>query len=221
MKKRKGFTLIELLAVIVILGVLMTIAVPNTLKMLERNKKKSFIDDSKKFISMVKYEVVKNKRIELPREDYQVTIINLAYLNSNDLSVSPYGLNYNRAQSFVAITYNNGLYEYYATLLACGEGKESIYYPCAPAQTVKYVEFVTGTSLDKNGSHTLVKEANGGGNYLIKGAAGDKYVQVTPLLIKMLNKEIKNQTGRNSTINESPDSIANTSSSGPIRRYIK
>ena len=41
--KNKGFTLIELLAIMVVLGVIMAFAIPNTIKMLEKNKRESFV----------------------------------------------------------------------------------------------------------------------------------------------------------------------------------
>lgn len=54
--KNKGFTLVELLAVIVVLGLIMVIAVPSTINILEKNKKESFIADAKKIVRRVEQE---------------------------------------------------------------------------------------------------------------------------------------------------------------------
>lgn len=45
-KNKKGFTLIELLAVIIILSVLMLIAVPGILKLMDNSKKNAFVTQS-------------------------------------------------------------------------------------------------------------------------------------------------------------------------------
>ena len=45
-KNQKGFTLIELLAVIIILAVIMTVAIPNIVGTLDKNKKDSFIKEN-------------------------------------------------------------------------------------------------------------------------------------------------------------------------------
>ncbi|MEG1143210.1 MAG: type II secretion system protein, partial [Bacilli bacterium] len=42
MEKEKGFTLIELLAVIALLGIIVTMAVPNVLKIYNKAQKKAF-----------------------------------------------------------------------------------------------------------------------------------------------------------------------------------
>ncbi len=54
--KNKGFTLIELLAVVSVLGLIMLIAVPSTVNVLEKNKKESFINDAKEIMRKVEVE---------------------------------------------------------------------------------------------------------------------------------------------------------------------
>lgn len=46
-KNNKGFTLIELLAVIVIMGVLMMVAIPQVTKYIENSKKDAYVETSK------------------------------------------------------------------------------------------------------------------------------------------------------------------------------
>ena len=100
---KKGFTLTELIAVIVILGVLMTVAIPNVLSIIERNKALSMIEDAKKFITEVEYKVRSDTSIILPTADRGATVIKLSYLTNTDLDQSPYGINYNKNNSFVVI----------------------------------------------------------------------------------------------------------------------
>ena len=51
-KNKKGFTLVELLAVIVILGILVVFTIPLMLKYINYSKRKSYIQDTKKLISI-------------------------------------------------------------------------------------------------------------------------------------------------------------------------
>lgn len=63
MVNKKGFTLMELLAVILILGILSLIAVPNVISIVENNKKDIMLSDARKLISQAKYQVNINKDI--------------------------------------------------------------------------------------------------------------------------------------------------------------
>ena len=59
MKNNKGFTLVELLATLVVLGIIMAIAVPNVISVVQKNRKKTLIEDAKKMLSMAQYKVAK------------------------------------------------------------------------------------------------------------------------------------------------------------------
>ena len=126
---RKGFTLIEILAVIIILGVIMTIAVPNVLSMVDRNKKDTVIEHAKMMASQAEYTIRKDTSIEYPTDNNAI-ILTLEYLNTNDISESPYNTMYNKSRSFVAIvneTKNDITeYKYYVHLVACGDEECSI-----------------------------------------------------------------------------------------------
>lgn len=57
MKSKKGFTLVELLAVIVILGLLMAIAIPNVTKYINQSRKKTLATSIQSYISALITEV--------------------------------------------------------------------------------------------------------------------------------------------------------------------
>lgn len=128
MKNRKAFTLVELIAVIVIMGVILTIAVPNSLTMINRNKKMTLLSDAKNFVSLVKYQIKVDKDIEKPNSG-EAIIITLGYLDTNDVEKSPYNNYYSKSQSFVLITADESevageqvdTYSYYVHLVACND----------------------------------------------------------------------------------------------------
>lgn len=128
MKDKKGFTLVELLAVIVILGVIITIAIPNVVSTLEKNKKETFLEDAEKMISSAEYKIRSDTKIEYPN-DYSITILTLKTINSSEIEESPYDTIYSENKSFVAIIKNkeageeDAEYLYYAHLVSCTDAE--------------------------------------------------------------------------------------------------
>ncbi|MBQ7137350.1 MAG: type II secretion system protein [Bacilli bacterium] len=119
---KKGFTLIELLAVIIILGVVMTIAIPNVLSMLDRNKKETFLEHAKTMANQAEYTLRKDTGIDFP-EEREAVLLTLEYLNTDDVSGSPYNTSYSPSKSFVLIVNSTAEgvteYQYYVHLVAC------------------------------------------------------------------------------------------------------
>ena len=76
---KKGFTLIELLAVIVIIGLISLIAVPNMLGISEDVKKEQMLDDAKKLISLAKMKI----NIDYEARNSGSKIYTFAELNSD------------------------------------------------------------------------------------------------------------------------------------------
>lgn len=100
---KKGFTLIELLAVVVILGVIMTIAIPNVLSTLDRNKKNTFIENAKTMVTQAEYTLRKDANVDFPNERGMAILLTLEYLNTDDVSTSPYSTKYSPSKSFVVV----------------------------------------------------------------------------------------------------------------------
>lgn len=103
MKNKKGFTLIELLAVIVILGVLIGIAIPQVSHYISNSKKDGFVSSAKFFIDGARGDAT-SEMFPLPINANDVTIINLDALKlEKDQKKSSFGGNFIYSKSYVAI----------------------------------------------------------------------------------------------------------------------
>ena len=100
---KKGFTLIELLAVIVILGVLIGIAVPQVTQYMNNSKKNAFVSSGKFFVESVRNDATSGF-YPLPIANNDVTIVTLdAASLEKSQEKSAFGGKYLYNKSYVAI----------------------------------------------------------------------------------------------------------------------
>ncbi len=121
--KKSGFTLVELLAVIVILAVILTIAIPNVISSLDKSRRDTFVADAKKFLSLARYEI--GNKISKPASG-EIVRINLACVDNEDLVSDPDGNPYDEENSFVAVVRKDDELVYYVHLMSTG-GKRGVY----------------------------------------------------------------------------------------------
>ena len=94
-KNNKGFTLIELLAVIVIMGVLMMVAIPQVTKYIENSKKDAYVETSKAYINAVRYALLNDELSSSLPESGSITVkLNEVTVESGG-EKSPYGKDIN------------------------------------------------------------------------------------------------------------------------------
>ena len=155
MMNKKAFTLVELLAVVVILGVLMMIAIPNTVSLIDKNKASTVLENAKTFVSLVRTKLQTDKSLELPVNDQYVTVMNLRYLNTNDLGESPYGGPYSLDYSYVAVKLVNNRYTYFVQLVTCVEGTET----CPPNDSNNWrgIDLIEVSKLNSDTRYNYVK----------------------------------------------------------------
>lgn len=98
---KKGFTLIELLATLVILSIIMLVAVPNVISILDKSKKDAFISDAKRFAALAESEVRNNDSIDVV--DGGAIVFTFAYLDDGSFEEDPDNKSYNASKSFVVV----------------------------------------------------------------------------------------------------------------------
>lgn len=120
---KKGFTLIELLASLAILAIIMLVAVPSTINVLDRSKKQKYIADAKKMITLAEAYIRGHEDISYPT-DNKIIVLYLSRLNDGTFDEDPDGNKYLEDNSFVTITYKqqgaNYIYDYHVKLVGSG-----------------------------------------------------------------------------------------------------
>lgn len=113
----KGFTLVELLATISILAIIMLIAIPNVVGVVQKSRNKTYVEDAKKMISLAKYKVKSDVKIKDALGNGSVCIY-LNYLDSGkEIKDAPNGGEYDTEKSYVLVEKNYDNSYYYSVQL--------------------------------------------------------------------------------------------------------
>ena len=114
---KNGFTLIELLTVIVILGIISTIAVPEYSKYIEQSKREAFVFEANNYVDSVSASIV-SQVYKAPVAINDVTVVSLDMIDLvSGSEKSPYGYDWVKGKSYVAVinegTQSSPKYAYY------------------------------------------------------------------------------------------------------------
>lgn len=125
MKNNKGFTLVELIGVFAILGIIMLVAVPNVMGILDRNKKNTYIQHAKQMATLAEYKISADPSFVWPTAN-NVAIFTLSCLGTQDIETGPNGSKYDSTQSFVAVYKSSSNVVYYINLIEKSTGSEGV-----------------------------------------------------------------------------------------------
>ena len=110
MKNIKGFTLVELLATLVILSIIMLVAVPSTVSVLDKNKKDTYISDAKRLVALAESEIRNNEKLDVSYNG--VIVFPFDELDDGSFEKDPDSTAYDVNKSFV-IAHKKGNVEEY------------------------------------------------------------------------------------------------------------
>lgn len=177
MRNNKGFTLIELLVMLVVLGILMVVAIPNITGIMKNNRLNALKGDAQHMVERTNVMVTKSKNISKPAAG-ECIIFSLNYLNTNDdLTAGPNDGLYNQEESFVIYTRQGQKYAYYVRLIEEVDGRnigfdlinsENIEY--ITAEEVKEINDLVGISIVESSADNIEMAK---GNAKIHNICGD------------------------------------------------
>lgn len=129
MKNNKGFTLVELLAMLVVLGILMGVTIPNITGILTQSKQNALIEDANKMVDSAKIKVATRKTglNKIPKlENNECAVFTLDYLNDNeDIGKGPNDGVYLDHDSYVVLKKDVNKNKYYVRLVEEKDDKYS------------------------------------------------------------------------------------------------
>ncbi len=135
MKKKNGFTLVELLAMLVVLGILMAVTIPNITGILGNSRLNKTKSDATQIIETAKNRVAKDSSIPKPKAD-ECLILTLNFLDDNEeFTTGANGGKYQEFESFVLYTREGSKYKYYIRLLE-EEGGSYLGIPLRDSTTI-------------------------------------------------------------------------------------
>ena len=139
----KGFTLVELLVMLVVLGILMAITVPNITGILNQTKNNVLIEDVTKMVETAKTKIATKSNISNPQKD-KCLVFTLEYLNDSDeFKKGPNDGKYDFYDSFVIVKRVDNKFEYYVRLVEhAKEGDYGVEKAEYKAFKKKYSDFV-------------------------------------------------------------------------------
>ena len=120
--KNRGFTLVELLAMLVVLGILMGITIPNITGILTNQRIGMIRNDAVTMIETAKTKVASDEMIKKPASGHCL-VFSLDYLNDNgNIETGPNGGKYDEYESFVVYSRVAHRYEYYVRIVEKNDG---------------------------------------------------------------------------------------------------
>ena len=165
MKNNKGFTLVELLAMLVVLGILMAVTIPNMSGILGNTRLNKTKNDATQIIEIAKTRVARDAAISKPKNK-ECLILTLNFLDDNEefTNGASEGL-YQQYDSFVLYTREGSRYKYYLRLVETKDGKntglrliESTEIDSLKNSDIKTIDALYGLSNNRQTSIESLKE---------------------------------------------------------------